>query len=232
VSLASTPAATPHPLDLPEPTWPAYRALVTLGHLEYFDLDGAVSIAGGAPETAVVRARRALVSGSPAEALEHLAVVLDSPAGEAHPRTLVEAATMAAVAELQRGREAEALVGLERALVLSDATQVRAPLLAWGVRLRPLLDRHLWELAGHQPSAVDLADQLRTPCVDGIVEPLTDREQAVLRHLPTLMSNAEIAGEMLVSINTVKTHLKAIYRKLGVERRRDAVLRARRLGLL
>ena len=44
--------------------------------------------------------------------------------------------------------------------------------------------------------------------------------------------HAEIATEMLVSVNTVKTHLKAIYRKLGVDRRRDAVLCGRRAGLL
>ena len=54
----------------------------------------------------------------------------------------------------------------------------------------------------------------------------------VLHYLPTLMSNTEIAAEMLVSVNTVTTHLKSIYRKLGVERRRDALLRARQVELL
>jgi LuxR family maltose regulon positive regulatory protein len=54
----------------------------------------------------------------------------------------------------------------------------------------------------------------------------------VLHYLPTLMSNAEIAAEMVVSVNTVKTHLKSIYRKLGVERRRDALLKARQVELL
>jgi LuxR family maltose regulon positive regulatory protein len=46
------------------------------------------------------------------------------------------------------------------------------------------------------------------------------------------MSNQEIAGELLVSVNTVKTHLRSIYRKLGATRRRDAVESARRLDLL
>ena len=63
-------------------------------------------------------------------------------------------------------------------------------------------------------------------------EALTDRERVVLHYLPTLMSNAEIAAEMVVSVNTVKTHLKSIYRKLGVERRRDALLKARQVELL
>jgi LuxR family maltose regulon positive regulatory protein len=47
-----------------------------------------------------------------------------------------------------------------------------------------------------------------------------------------MMSNAEIAGEMFVSVNTVKTHLKHIYRKLDVSERRDAVRRGRDLHLL
>jgi LuxR family transcriptional regulator, maltose regulon positive regulatory protein len=54
----------------------------------------------------------------------------------------------------------------------------------------------------------------------------------VLRFLPTMMSNQEIAGELVVSINTVKTHLKAIYRKLQAPGRRDAVRRAREIGLI
>ena len=55
------------------------------------------------------------------------------------------------------------------------------------------------------------------------VERLTDRELTVLRYLPTMMSNSEIAAEMYFSVNTVKTHLKSIYRKLEVTRRREAV---------
>jgi LuxR family maltose regulon positive regulatory protein len=65
-----------------------------------------------------------------------------------------------------------------------------------------------------------------------LLEPLSEREQVVLRYLPTLMSNPEIAGELFVSVNTVKTHLKSIYRKLGVSHRREAVRRARELRLI
>ncbi|WP_239393964.1 helix-turn-helix transcriptional regulator, partial [Frankia sp. CiP3] len=63
------------------------------------------------------------------------------------------------------------------------------------------------------------------------VEPLSGREQAVLTYLPTMLTTAEIAKEMFVSTNTIKTHLKSIYRKLDVARRRDAVQRARALHL-
>jgi LuxR family maltose regulon positive regulatory protein len=75
-------------------------------------------------------------------------------------------------------------------------------------------------------------EQVRQRGAHAPVEALTEREATVLRLLPTLMSNDEIAAAMLLSVNTVKTHLKALYRKLGVERRRDAVVRARELDLL
>jgi LuxR family maltose regulon positive regulatory protein len=65
-----------------------------------------------------------------------------------------------------------------------------------------------------------------------LLEPLSARETVVLRYLPTLLSNQEIAGELFVSVNTVKTHLKSIYRKLGVSDRREAVRLARELRLV
>ena len=65
-----------------------------------------------------------------------------------------------------------------------------------------------------------------------MVERLTEQELIVLRMLPTMMSNAEIARAMDRSVNTVKSHLKSLYRKLEVDRRRDAVERARELELL
>jgi LuxR family maltose regulon positive regulatory protein len=63
-------------------------------------------------------------------------------------------------------------------------------------------------------------------------EELTDRELAVLRLLPSELSRREIADALYVSPNTVKTHVKGIYRKLDASRREDAVARARELGVL
>ena len=65
-----------------------------------------------------------------------------------------------------------------------------------------------------------------------VVEPLTEREQEVLRHVSGLLSTAEIASEMHISVHTVKTHLKNIYRKLATTRRGEAVRRARQLELI
>jgi LuxR family maltose regulon positive regulatory protein len=61
---------------------------------------------------------------------------------------------------------------------------------------------------------------------------LTDRERTVLRYLPTRLSNREIASELYVSLNTLKTHLQSTYRKLGVDTRAAAVERATHLDLL
>ena len=71
----------------------------------------------------------------------------------------------------------------------------------------------------------------RRHSADAIVT-LTEREQAVLRFLPSRLTNQEIGGECFMSVNTVKAHLKAIYNKLGVSSRSDAVERARMLGAL
>ena len=65
-----------------------------------------------------------------------------------------------------------------------------------------------------------------------LLDPLSEREQAILRYLPTTLSNREIADELFVTTNTVKTHLRNIYRKLDVAHRRQAVQRARELRLL
>jgi LuxR family transcriptional regulator, maltose regulon positive regulatory protein len=64
------------------------------------------------------------------------------------------------------------------------------------------------------------------------VEPLTARELDVLKRVALMMTSEEIAEELFLSVNTVKTHLKNIYRKLAVTRRFEAVRRAQRLQWL
>jgi DNA-binding NarL/FixJ family response regulator len=67
---------------------------------------------------------------------------------------------------------------------------------------------------------------------DEPLHPLTTRELDVLRYLPTRLSNVDIGARLRISQNTVKTHLKDIYRKLRVGSRNEAVVVAVRLGLL
>jgi LuxR family maltose regulon positive regulatory protein len=66
---------------------------------------------------------------------------------------------------------------------------------------------------------------------DGLVEPLSERELTVLRYLASRLTCTEIARELYLSVNTVRSHVKAIYRKVGVSSRADAVARAHALGL-
>jgi LuxR family transcriptional regulator, maltose regulon positive regulatory protein len=66
----------------------------------------------------------------------------------------------------------------------------------------------------------------------GPPEPLSERELAVLRFLPTNLSAGEIGSELFLSVNTVKTHMRKLYAKLDVHTRAEAVQRARGLGLL
>jgi LuxR family maltose regulon positive regulatory protein len=179
------------------------------------------------------KARLRLMAGDPAAALESLA----APADAAHPAVAVERAVLAALAHQTAGDEAAALAALDEALSLAEPEGIRRPLVEAGSILRELLARHLRRSPSHRWFAAELLRQLDGAGGNGVapaelLEPLSPREAEVLRYLPTMMSNADIAAELFVSVNTVKTHVKSIYRKLDATRRPDAVRRARQLHLL
>jgi LuxR family maltose regulon positive regulatory protein len=183
------------------------------------------------PERDVAAARALLARNRAAQVLELLG---DGAGGGAqvHLRTRIEALTLVAIAADRTDDADLALSALRRALELAAPADLRAPFLAYTPTFGEVVDRYSWQLAGETRYAVALLDDLHREELPAFLEPLTERERAVLDYLPTMMSNAEIAQQLLVSVNTVKTHLKAVYRKLGVERRRDAVIRARQLELL
>jgi LuxR family maltose regulon positive regulatory protein len=126
---------------------------------------------------------------------------------------------------------------LEQALGAAEATRVCAPFVDLGRRLDELLRRRIRAGTAHRAIVGELLDALagRAPAPRSaapLLEPLSERETTLLRYLPTTLSNREIAAELFVTTNTVKTHLRSIYRKLDVARRREAVERARELRLL
>ena len=77
-----------------------------------------------------------------------------------------------------------------------------------------------------------LATVTRRPQRAGLVEPITGREQSVLQLLPSSLTPREMAAELYLSLNTIKTHTRALYRKLGVQSRHAAIEEARRRRLI
>jgi LuxR family transcriptional regulator, maltose regulon positive regulatory protein len=155
---------------------------------------------------------------------------------DAAPTRVVLIATLITQAHvtLARGDEATAVEHLVRACELS-AGEIRLPFVRVADVVAELLDRHD-SLAALWPT-VDIPTGMARAAVPDqldarLPEALTDRERTVLRWLSTTMSTTEIADELCLSVNTVKTHISAIYRKLAAAKRRDAVLRARTLELL
>jgi LuxR family transcriptional regulator, maltose regulon positive regulatory protein len=210
----------------------AERALIALGLVEVVTPDGSPHVVGGPGEHAIAEARHRLAAGDAAVADDAIARWLETDTRTAHPRTLVEAQAVAAIASAARGDHAGARRHLIETLALTDANGIVAPLLQHGVLVALLLERNMSEMGPHMGAALDLLERIRPTGAGDLLEPLTDREMEVLVHLPTLMSNAEIATGLHLSVNTVKTHLKAVYRKLGVDGRRQAVVRGRELELI
>jgi LuxR family maltose regulon positive regulatory protein len=134
-----------------------------------------------------------------------------------------------------RGRHSTAADALYQALVLAEPDHIRRPFrLCDPQRLLALAGRQHWltELRGH-PGETALAEITgEVPIVVPSAGPLSERELDVLQYLPTMLTAGEIAENLNISINTVKAHMRAIYRKLGAGRRREAVVAARHLGLL
>jgi LuxR family transcriptional regulator, maltose regulon positive regulatory protein len=210
-------------------------ALVAAGVVEVIDPDRRLVVLGGPGERALARARQDLTVGAFDTARAGISAWLGAAGGAAftaHPRTIVEAHTLASAAAAGSDDIVRARRDLHETLDLVAASGIRAPLLDHGRLLVDLLQREASGPDHHVALAVELLDRLRHAPAGPGVESLTDRETAVLRFLPTLMSNAQIADGMNLSVNTVKSHLKAVYRKLGVDGRREAVLRGRELELL
>jgi LuxR family maltose regulon positive regulatory protein len=131
-----------------------------------------------------------------------------------------------------------ALQLLEDALLAAAPLGMRRPFLLEAAGLRALLDQRIEAGTAVAAFAVDLLRRMSgqhdrpLPAPATLVEALTEREHVVLRYLASTLSNAEIAAQLYLSVNTVKTHQRMIYRKLGADGRRDAVRRAKQLRLL
>lgn len=136
-------------------------------------------------------------------------------------RVLRAAATAASAAD----------VLVANALAIAMPIGLRTPFLDRADLLAPVFAR----TSPEQRAFLGLTDATADRRPDralSLVEPLTPRERELLALLPTHLSNAAMGEQLYLSVNTVKTNLKAVYRKLGASSRADAVDIARRLGLL
>jgi LuxR family maltose regulon positive regulatory protein len=165
--------------------------------------------------------------------------LLDPVVGTAMPyrAPAVEAEILAAVSADLIHRDTAAMTAITAAVDLADGVGIIRPFRAAGPRMPALLARHRHVVARHLDFTAALTmrnngDATSAEAPPAPMERLTEREHAVLRYLPTMFKSSEIAADLFVTVNTVKSHQQSLYRKLGVSTRRAAVDRARELNLL
>jgi LuxR family maltose regulon positive regulatory protein len=184
------------------------------------------------PLVAAVRARAYTSLGDAESARRCLPPALIEHESATPLPLLVDLLLVSATADELAGDEAGAVAKVLRACDLARNRTV-VPFVDMRQACAGLLARHpearaAWPEAAGPPTV----ESTQTWAATHLVDPLTDRELAVLRRLASMMTTQEIAAELCVSINTVKTHIAAVYRKLPAEGRHDAVARARQLELL
>jgi LuxR family transcriptional regulator, maltose regulon positive regulatory protein len=184
------------------------------------------------------RAVISLVEGDAAMALDVLRDVRDvTPPADFPAFGLVESHLLAGIAHLQLGDRHAAAAAAEAALSAAEPHRLIFPFaMTEAAELLDVLPRHQ---TAHGALLADILDLLRGPLAPSTdparlapLEKLSPGELRVLRYLPTNLTRPDIAGELYVSINTINTHFRNIYSKLGARDRTSAVQRARELRLL
>ena len=206
----------------------------TLAIAERFDRDSSL-------EAAIIHARAWAAAGDTSNARRALPLALAAHHGAAE-QVRLQALLVDAQLSYSGGNRARGHRSLASALRLAERQQLRLPFVLERGWIKQALERDP-ELAGsyqrllaptprrgQRPALPDAPapDQLAIV----VVEPLTEREREVLRHVSDMLNTAEVASEMYISINTVKSHLKSIFRKLAATHRGEAVRRAQQLELI
>ncbi len=184
-------------------------------------------------------ARLQMAQGKAEEALRSVRGRADEAAAQGRLRSQVEATCLEALA-LHATEDVESAVRLlSAALVIGRAKGFRRLILDEGPRMVALLQAaiHLLPERSNALYAAVLLQSVtsletRDQAGSAVIEPLSQQEVRVLRLLAAGLSNADIARELIVSTNTVKTHVKSIYRKLSINSRDEARQVGRELNLL
>jgi LuxR family maltose regulon positive regulatory protein len=179
-----------------------------------------------------------LAQGHPQAAAAALTPVVDGSIPGVHPIWLVPALLQEAIARDALGDQDAAGRSLERALEAAEADRVLFPFLIYPAP--ELLERHAWHRTRHAALIRQVLDQIAgaskqaSPTAESarLREPISVSETRVLRYLPTNLPVPEIADQLSLSVNTVRTHIRHLYEKLGAHSRTEAVQRSRALGLL
>jgi LuxR family maltose regulon positive regulatory protein len=178
-----------------------------------------------------------LAEHDPAAARRELRAVLDGDVPVLSYLTQVEAHLLDALACRDLGEERACREAAEQALNLAEPDRLILPFAMTGAR--QLLETAARRGTSHAALVTDILDTIGGPGRRGLNQPamrpaeeLSRSELRVLRYLPTNLTRRQIAGELSVSLNTVDTHIRRIYAKLGAADRTAAVERGRELRLL
>jgi LuxR family maltose regulon positive regulatory protein len=152
---------------------------------------------------------------------------------EDHPLSQVEGLLLAAWLSESQGSADAARRQLVEAMAIAEGHS----LVETFVRAGPTTVRMVFELpdthSAFRRQVLRRAQALTRPSPgSGLIEPMTTRELEILSYLPSRLTNTELADHFYVSVNTIKTHMVHIYRKLGVTNRNAAVARAQELGVI
>ncbi len=189
-------------------------------------------------ESQLMLGRLLLAQGDFAGALEVARPILEGTADGVTLQIKVAALLVAAVADRRLGLTETAAELVEQALALAEPDDASRVFLDAGQPVRSAITVLVPPTSRSAAFAGRILERFDTQLsqAGGAREQaqvlLTDSELAVLRFLPSHLTNQEIAEALFLSINTVKTHLRSAYRKLGVTSRRAAIARGRRLDLL
>ena len=228
------------------PAWLEHRLMLTESRafMAVSDFTSAADVATRADPASWLDATVALAQARLAAGDQHAAreALVSAPDGDEQQdpvrlaQWLVDAQLSYSSGDHVRGRQA-----LEQALQLGEADQLRLPFAMERSWIRPVLRRDPDLARAHhrllEPGLVTAGrqkgyDASAAEQAPLIVDQLSEREREVLRHVAAMLSTAEIAAEMYISVNTVKSHLRSIYRKLSATHRSEAVRRAQQLELI
>jgi LuxR family transcriptional regulator, maltose regulon positive regulatory protein len=190
-------------------------------------------------EAAVTLAYVGMAAGDGGNARHVLAPALAAHSG-APERVRLQAQLVDARLSYTGGDRAQGRRSLTSALQLAEPEQVRLPFVIERGWLGPVLQGDPELARAHRRLLAPAPLHEQPPVLHGspeqgpirAVEPLSEREREVLRQVSGMLSTAEVARELHISVNTVKTHLDHIYRKLAATSRGAAVRRVRQLDLI